>query len=218
MLPTPPRTLRSHRRASPDHLAASNPVRRRPAREEVPVKSLALKPSLIAALAAVSLVACNKNEPTGNGSDGDRRTTTSTSRAAVDEIRELHRGELSAVTTYDEVLKRMGKAEWKPTLERIREQHRSAADSLRARVTALGGTADSSAGAWGAWADLVAKSGAALSDESGIEALKTGQKHGVDEYEDALEDDDVDADTKALIRNTLLPQAKRQVDELNALK
>lgn len=107
---------------------------------------------------------------------------------------------------------------WAPTFERIKRDHESAAEKLRARVLALKGTPDASAGAWGGWAELVAKGSAALGDGAARDALRIGEQHGVSEYDEALASAKVDDETKSLIRGTLLPLAKEHVRALEALK
>jgi len=136
----------------------------------------------------------------------------------VDMAKSLHRGELSAITTYEDALKKNNTPAWTATFERIKREHQDAADRLRARVTALNGTPDTTAGAWGGWATVVAKGATAIGDGAARDALRLGEQHGVSEYDEALKSAKVDEDTKSLIRGTLLPFAKEHVTALEALK
>ena len=102
--------------------------------------------------------------------------------------------------------------------DRILSEHRDAADKLRARVVALGATPDANAGVWGGWAELVAKSAAAIGDDTALGALKMGEKHGQNDYEDALKNAAVDPETTALIRDTLLPRQNEHVSTLEKMK
>ena len=65
-------------------------------------------------LAALLLVvpACDRK------SDGS--PAISLARTGVDKIKAVHRGELSAVATYEDVLKKNDTAAWRPDLERRR--------------------------------------------------------------------------------------------------
>jgi hypothetical protein len=130
----------------------------------------------------------------------------------------LHRGEMSAVATYEDVIKKNDKSAWRADFDRMLGEHRDAADKLRARVVALGATPDANAGVWGGWAELIAKSAAAIGDEAARDSLKMGEKHGQNDYEDALKDSAVDPETSALIRDTLLPRQREHVGTLEKLK
>jgi demethoxyubiquinone hydroxylase (CLK1/Coq7/Cat5 family) len=162
------------------------------------------------AVLLLAVPACDKK------SDGT--PTLSLSRTGVDKVKALHRGELSAIATYEDVLKKNDTAAWRADLERMLADHKDAAERLRARVVALGGTPDTSAGVWGGWAELVAKSAAAIGDAAARDALKAGEKHGVNDYEEALKDSaKIDSETAALIRDVLLPKTKDHVTTLEKL-
>jgi bacterioferritin (cytochrome b1) len=156
---------------------------------------------ILGTLPLVVLLACACSQKKDNG---------------LDEVQALHRGELAAVATYDQAIAKTDREAFKTTLSRIRDEHRSAADSLRARVVALGGTPATEAGPWGAWTKLVTGASGALGDDPLLGTLKTGEKHGIDEYEDAIEDAEVDAATKDLSR-TLLAKQREHVAALEAL-
>jgi hypothetical protein len=159
-------------------------------------------PLMIAAAAALS--ACSREDSRTSGS----RTPD------VAEVKKLHRGELSAIDSYDEAIRKLPDAK-AVDLAKIKADHVDAAERLRSRIVALGGTPDASAGPWGDWAEAVTKTGAAFGEDAGLRALQAGEKHGKNEYEQALRDDDVDAETKQVIRDVLLP---RQEEHLSAIQ
>lgn len=164
------------------------------------------------ALAALLLAvpACDKK------SDGT--PAVSLARTGVDKVKALHRGELSAIATYQDVLKKNDTAAWRADLERMLADHKDAAERLRARLVSLGATPDTSAGFWGGWTELLAKGAAAIGDAPARDTLRAGEKHGVDEYEEALKDSaKLDSETAALIRDVLLPKAKDHVTTLEKL-
>jgi hypothetical protein len=162
--------------------------------------------ALVGLLIAVG--ACDKK------SDG---TPTLAGRTGTDKVKSLHRGEMSAVATYEDVLKKNDTQSWRADLERMLGEHRDAASKLKARVTALGATPDSSAGVWGGWTELLAKSAAAIGDAAARDVLKTGEKHGLDDYEDALKNNAVDAETAAMIRDTFIPRQREHITTLDKL-
>jgi hypothetical protein len=163
---------------------------------------------LVLAALALAVPACDKK------SDG----TPVLARTGVEKVKSLHRGELSAVATYEDVLKKNDTQAWRADLERMLADHRDAAERLRGRVVAVGATPDTSAGVWGGWTELLAKSAAAIGDAAARDILKQGEKHGVNVYEEALKDSTIDSETAALIRDVLLPKAREHVTSLENLK
>ena len=148
----------------------------------------------------------------------DGTPTISLSRTGVDKVKALHRGELSAVATYEDVLKKNDTAAWRADFERMLADHKDASERLRTRLVTLGATPDTSAGLWGGWTDLLAKGAAAIGDAPARDTLKVGEKHGVSEYEEALrESTKLDSETAALVRDVLLPKAKDHVTTLDSL-
>ena len=135
----------------------------------------------------------------------------------VDALNKLLRGELSAVETYDQAI---GKFENKPganDLRRIREEHNRAAGEIRNRVAQFGGKPSESSGAWGTFATAVTGAAKAMGPETVLAALKKGEEHGISEYEEALNNKDVNAECKELFRSDLLPKCRTHVSELDRL-
>ena len=139
--------------------------------------------------------------------------TTSRSNPDTAKLKKLHRGELSAIDSYAEAIKKLPNTT-AVDLEKFRQDHADAAERLRSRIVALGATPDASAGVWGDWAETVTKAGAAFGEDAGLRALQSGEKHGENEYEEALRKDDVDAETKQMIRDVLLPRQKEHIAAL----
>jgi uncharacterized protein (TIGR02284 family) len=154
----------------------------------------------------------------GVGCSAESKSGPDKAKDGLDKVMSLHRGELSAVATYDQALSKVDKEVLKPDLQKLRDEHRDAADQLANRVKALGGQPDTSAGPWGDWAKLVTGTAAALSNEATLQALKTGENHGIREYEEALKHANVDADTKQLIRDRLLERQRSHITVLENLK
>lgn len=163
---------------------------------------------LTLAAATVFGVACEAKSP-------PKGTTAATDSA--DKVKSLLRGEMAAVSTYEDAMKKNDAHAWTPELKRILGEHRDAVDLLKARVQDLGVTPDFTAGAWGGWTELVAKAAAVLGDEPARDALKTGEKMGAKAYEDALVDGKVDEATKSLIRDRLLARTREHVTALEKL-
>lgn len=137
--------------------------------------------------------------------------------ADITQAKTLHRGELSAVETYDAVLAKLTTASFRTELTTTRAAHADAASKLRDRVTTLGGTPDTTGGAWGDWTSLTGAGVAAVSDPAALRVLKAGEQHGIRAYENALTADDVDETTKRLVRDDLLPKLRDHIDGLEKL-
>lgn len=146
--------------------------------------------------------------------------TTGSSKGAampksVDRVNSLLRGELSAVETYRQAIDKEGSAAGE--LAALRAQHASAVTQLQARVTALGGKPAVESGAWGAFAAAVTGTAKVFGNDAAMKALQTGEEQGTRSYESALDDADVDATTKTLIRDTLLPRQREHAATLQRL-
>jgi hypothetical protein len=158
--------------------------------------------TLLCALAALSFVACS-----------ERKTTTSDTA----KLKSLHRGEMSAIASYDDAIKRFPSFQ-KLDLAKLRADHADSAERLRGRIVALNATPDDKAGAWGTWAEAVEKAAAAFGQDAALRALEAGEKHGQNDYEEALNDSSVDGTSKDLIRGTLLPRQQEHVKALQTAR
>lgn len=130
----------------------------------------------------------------------------------------LLRGELSAIQTYDQALEKFSGSSETATLERIRAEHEESAQILRNHIADMGGTPDSDSGAWGSFAQAVEATAKLLGESAALKALIEGEQHGIKEYEQALEKDEVMVEAKESIRETLLPSLFDHVATLEALR
>jgi len=142
----------------------------------------------------------------------DTATTTS-----VEQLNSLLRGEISAVETYRMAV---DKAEGDrvteiASLREIEREHGEHAQKLRAEIRRLGGEADDSSGAWGAWAKTVQGVSSLFGDTSALKALKEGEEHGLKDYEEAAKD--VDEASRALFMTRMIPSQERHIATLDAM-
>jgi hypothetical protein len=137
--------------------------------------------------------------------------------ATNDSLSSLLRGEISATETYTQALEKFAGQAEEVELRRFRDDHRTAANTLRQHIHHHGGQAPTSSGPWGAWAKLVEGTAKALGKEAALKALKEGEEHGIKEHEQALNKRSLQADCKSLIRTQLLPQAQTHVSELDRM-
>jgi uncharacterized protein (TIGR02284 family) len=135
----------------------------------------------------------------------------------VNQLNSLLRGEISAVETYNQAIENIDDehASDATTLRAIAQKHGEHAQFLRDEVRRLGGEADDSSGAWGAWAKAIEGGASLFGDTSALKALKEGEEHGQKDYEEAL--DDVGDSARALIVTRLIPAQQRHIEALDGL-
>jgi len=132
-------------------------------------------------------------------------------------LNSLLRGEISATETYNQALEKFaGRAE-EAELRRMRDEHREAANAMRQHVRFHGEQPSTGSGWWGGWAKFVEGAAKIFGHTAAMKALKEGEEHGIKEYKQALDDKDVAADCKDLIRSQLMPQCQAHVQTLDRL-
>ena len=135
----------------------------------------------------------------------------------ADDLNELLQGELSAVETYKQALKSVSDEPGAKDLKAALSNHESAVKSLNDQVKKAGGTPTTSSGAWGTWAATVTGTAKVLGDQAALKALKEGEEHGIKEYKEALEDEDVPESTKKIIRDKFLPNQQAHIHTLDKI-
>ena len=125
----------------------------------------------------------------------------------------LLRCELAAVATYDEAMEKFEDPHALDDLQKIREDHARAVDLLRDTVARNGGRDVESPGPWPSFEAAVGDMSRAVA----FAALKQGEQHSVNEYELALENNDLNPECKALIRSELLPRDREHVERIDRL-
>jgi len=138
--------------------------------------------------------------------------------ACADACNQLLRGELSAIETYDQALEKFTDSQEAVTLGRLREIHTRHAEKLRQHLVSMGATPSTDSGAWGAFAKAVEGTAKLLGESPALQALIAGEEHGIDEYKEALQDEDVMAEIKTVIQSELLPEQRQNVQTLKQLQ
>jgi uncharacterized protein (TIGR02284 family) len=134
-----------------------------------------------------------------------------------DTLNRLLRGELAATETYLQAMDKWGAEAGAAELRRLHDEHRDCANTLRQHVHTHGGKPDQGSGTWGAWAKAVEGTAKLFGNASAIKALKEGEEHGIKDYESALQEANLPADCKDLIRSTLLPRCRSHLPVLDRL-
>jgi len=136
---------------------------------------------------------------------------------SIETLNSLLRGEISAVETYQQALDKVRDESGKTDLSRIQAEHREAANLLRQQIQAFGGQPEQGSGAWGAFAKAVEGVAKAFGNRAALRALKEGEVHGRNVYENALENEELAMACKEVIRSRLLPQTREHIAALDAI-
>ncbi len=145
------------------------------------------------------------------------KSTTTHNEECIDVCNSLLRGELSAVETYNQTITKFEGDPAVGTLIQMRGEHQRAVELLRTNVTQMGGTPSTDSGAWGIFAQASQGVAKLFGESSALKGLQQGEEHGREEYEDALDDDDVMPACKEMIRSELLPHTQRHIATLKGL-
>lgn len=134
----------------------------------------------------------------------------------TDTLNSLRRGELAAVETYHQALARLGNEPMGIDLRAMEVDHRNAAEALSTYIGERGGRPAASSGVWGMWAKAVAGTAKLFGAPAALKVLKDGEEQGIEDYQNALEDQYLDDECRTLI-HALLPQTRAHVALLDRL-
>lgn len=132
------------------------------------------------------------------------------------QLDDLIRGEMAAVKSYDEVLGKMTDAKEKERLQSMRKDHVDAVATLKQYATKEVKEDTKTAGPWGSFAEAYTGGAKLFGNKTALKALNQGEEHGVREYEEALEDENITADLKQKIRTQLLPKQKEHIKSIKS--
>lgn len=135
----------------------------------------------------------------------------------IDTLNCLLRGELAAVETYDRAIIKFEDPHLLNDLQSIREEHIHAEILLREKVLQLGGEPVEVSEPWGACNAAITGVEKVMGPATALAALRQGEEHSINEFEDSLKHENINLDCKNLIRSNLLPTSRKHVAELNRL-
>ncbi len=126
-------------------------------------------------------------------------------------VDELIRGEISAVESFDTVINKIKDVSELTKLSELRLDHQRAVENLKKFAAGeVEGNTETS-GPWGTFTTAFAGGASFFGDKAAINALKVGEQHGLNEYREALNDDGIRPEVKALIRSELIPNQERHL-------
>lgn len=148
---------------------------------------------------------------TANAAD---KTTGVKNAEASSQLDDLIRGEMAAVKAYDSVLEKVKDEKEVTKLKQIRANHVSAVQKLKSYATTDVKEDTKSAGVWGTFAKTYTGSAKLFGDEAAVKALNQGEEHGLKEYKEALEDDNIKVELKQTIRTQFVPKQEEHIKTL----
>lgn len=133
----------------------------------------------------------------------------------VEALNSFLRGELSAVETYRQALDHVSERS-RERLEDNLHDHEQRVESLRERITRLGGTPSEGSGPWGTFAQLVQAGADVLGEQAAIQALEQGEDHGLADYQRDL--GKTHGESRSFVRMSLIPAQRRTHEQIRLLK
>jgi hypothetical protein len=129
-----------------------------------------------------------------------------TNEQSVNLLNSLLRGERAAVETYDQAIEKTKDAP-EPALTENRLCHFNRISVISNRITALGGKAQESSGAWGAFAKVAEGSAKVFGFRAAVAALEEGEDRGLADYRTAV--GKLDESSRHAVETVLLPAQER---------
>jgi uncharacterized protein (TIGR02284 family) len=140
-------------------------------------------------------------------------------KSSVEQLNSFLRGEISAVETYQMALDKV------ENISGVRDQllvnlksHQDRVMMLQDAIRQCGGEPVTSSGPWGVFAKAVEGGAKVFGKKAAISALEEGEDHGLEDYREELDDEDLDVEWKTLLRDRLLPAQQATHDRLSYLK
>lgn len=150
-------------------------------------------------------------------SNFDRAAYAAPMEPAISEISSLLRGEIAATEAYESVMESLA---GDPDVERLQDyydDHLNAVAYWKAQLNNQGMVAENSSGPWGTAVEAFVATAKLLGNSTALTALKEGEEHGLNKYEDMLENTEITETQKAFIRDVLIPNQRKHIYSLEGL-
>ncbi|HRO68326.1 MAG TPA: DUF2383 domain-containing protein [Pseudobdellovibrionaceae bacterium] len=134
-----------------------------------------------------------------------------------DKINKILRGELSAIEAYDQVLESFSEEPETSLLLHFRTEHEDSVRQLKPMVQHEGHEPSEDSGVWGTVVAAVVGTGKLFGNHAALVALKEGEERGLEDYESLLQEDELGAEDRDVIRNKLIPRQEKHIALLNQM-
>jgi uncharacterized protein (TIGR02284 family) len=139
------------------------------------------------------------------------------SKTTAEKLNDVLRGERSAVETYKQALSKLTTDPRADGLREIQADHLHAVSSLKRHVSIRGKDPETSSGAWGGVAKSVMGTAKIFGDKATLKALKQGEEHGLNQYNDLIQDSNVEPVVRDMVRNTMIPKQKEHIRKIERI-
>jgi hypothetical protein len=138
----------------------------------------------------------------------------------ADDLDKLLRGELAATETYRQALEKIrdqyGHDAKFQQLAQMQRDHEQAAGELRDVIERMGAIPSNDSGAWGTWSNTVMGAARLLGDRAALSALESGEKSGLEDYQDVLKHDRTPDDIRPVLR-ALMGRNQEHIQQLEQM-
>lgn len=131
------------------------------------------------------------------------------------QLEDLIRGEMSAVKAYHQVLEKVKDKDEVEKLTDILKNHQDAVAALKKHATADVLEDTKTTGVWGTFVKGYTGGAKIFGNKTALKALRQGEEHGLKEYKEALNDKNISADIKQLIREDLMPKLEKDISAIS---
>lgn len=136
----------------------------------------------------------------------------------VEDASRLLRGELAAIEAYDQVMEKFRRDPAAKRLQAFRNEHDRAAKFWRDEILSKGLAPDEDSGPWGQVVHTVIGAAKLFGEASALQALKSGENHGLSEYQAFLKREDVPTRLKKKLREDFIPLQERHIASLEVIQ
>jgi hypothetical protein len=132
-------------------------------------------------------------------------------------IDEILRGEMSASDSYEQVASNLSSDVEKSRLNEFKQEHLAAIDFWKTQATVDGAVPETDSGVWGKAVEAFVGTSKLLGNTSALRALREGEEHGLKNYQELLERDDLTTVQKNQIKRQFIPTQEKHINSLNAM-
>jgi hypothetical protein len=140
-----------------------------------------------------------------------------TKTAEVQDLERILRGELAAVEAYRQVLEKYSTYEQIGELKRIQSEHEKAVEFWKTQLRSQEAYVEDSSGPWGTVVETFVGAAKLLGDGATLRSLKEGEEHGLSEYQDLIENENINFQSESFIKTICFDQQRRHIASLEAL-
>jgi len=137
-------------------------------------------------------------------------------RNTTEKLKNIYQAEISAMESYTLALGKIRKKPERDHLEKLKNDHTSAANTFRKQLSDSDKGIPQSSGPWGTLAKTVIGTAKLFGEKPILLALKEGEEHWLKQYQAILKED-IDASIKSIIRQKLIPQQKRHIESIDQM-